>query len=544
MAITSITADLTLPVAGDTVTFSATATPFFCETGIGTANQFRFKLISKPLESSLELFDDAKENYLVANKFTPDVDGMYTFTCNAEMVSTSVPHFSNDGSTGGYKGLERTTLLATATVYYPVGGTLTRQLGVAPDTCQISVTTGRYPCIVWSTGSPSAIPTEGVITDYADATRAPALSDGTTDKAKLAMQAAAVSTALAAIGGDGYTGTSTILSWSSVIDSDPVATLTYLLLAFNDHVTSTNIATHYGADVTNPIATADCTVGDATSQVNLLNDIRTAGIAHYACTSSGGHSVHSTADVTNTLPASDLAGGASLADRMARANLLTTGLMAHYKFGAQPVAGTPVTYGYVHPDVGDWQATHSTPDATTEATLVARANEIKSVFNAHLGRGQLGVAYHVDSGVLGSQYFEDFPSELGPAFVAAVNKYADLLQAHATNIKATDGTAETYHTTADWDARTDDLPRATDDAGAIQLLEILHARFFAHVAKGVNVHDRVVTITRSWWGVAQSGIGLLNGSFVDAVNDAAATVPPTESEATTKLIQLGGFVKA
>jgi hypothetical protein len=511
-----ISQDLRYPMAGDIVTFSAV---FGLEEIEGTRK--RYKLTHKPPESTLELFDEGRQNYLDRNQIKPDVDGVYTITLFNEIIELATKHFSNDGGVGLNKGVEFTTYSDETNYYLQVGRKLTRHIGFSPNSCTLEVYSSFA---TYNLGN-----VDGVLTDYADETRAPVLVDGANDRAKIAMQASLVLNAVTAIGGAGYTDISPVLDWQNVIDSDPTDSLAWFILAFNAHPVAT-IAVHDSADTTNIVTASNCSVGNKASQITLLNDIQTQLVAHFADATA-----HVDAD-PQTFNAA-LSGTATPQQVITKALEIQARLNIHLTRGPTTSTGTTI----VHSTSADAANYCIEPTPTSETTAVAAANECKAVYNAHRVVTIVTTGFH-DTAYSADNLFNDSPpTTMGQPFITGINKLADLLNGHVTNKNPVTGEAENYHVHADYDNRTDDLPRASDDVAALQLFELLIKRFVAHIGNAA-AHDRA--ILHSWWVREQSGVGTIHAAFETALRDADATVPSTQLTATTKLVQLGGFSKA
>lgn len=527
-------------MAGDTVTFSATGS---LEDPLG--NRLRYKLTAKPPDSTLELFDEGKENYLVNGQLTPDVDGVYTIEIKNELVAVSTLHYSNDGGEGLNKGVEVVTSVGYPTPYsLHVGRKLTRQIGFSPDACVLELHSGYSH---WLT--PAGM-IHGVVTEEGDATKCPVLVDGANDKAKLAMQAATVTAALTAIGGYGYKATFTlpllpdpVKLWSSIIEDDPVTTLGFLICAVNTHIPKPQ-SVHLAEDTTYVVTAADCTWGSLSSQRDLLNDILTQATLHVQEHST----IHDVEDVTahaafDALP--PLGGTSDINDHIAQAVAIKAILAAHFKLGVASLTNqVPTNLAGVHNNAGDYVTQLTLAAPTTASTLADYANDLKAKYNSHKSIVGTQASYHAvvptDSEVL---YIDMLVETLGQPFIVAVNKLADIINAHVLNLNYATGAALLMHSYADVDARTDNLPRASDEATAIQLLEILIERFKTHFLNG-TAHAAAVPTAYTWWTIPQSGVGTLHAAFDAALLDSAATVPSTQTTATTKLVQLGGFSKA
>lgn len=534
MAITEILASPDYAMPGQEVVLSADIT---------VGNLALFGLVSKPISSNLELWDAGKTNSLQSidsthSKFTPDVDGVYGFTCAEYTETIDVPHFSNDGGVGLYKGLSQRALIGTRPAYVHVGRDMTRQIGVPPDTCTLHV---RAHARVTSILSPTQ---SGVITCVADESVSPTIGEPSSDRSEQAMRSADVATAIAAIGGvyngTRYSGALQIMPWQSVASSTLIDDFGYQILRLNSHIRTQAFVVHWTPDLTNSVTSPDCAVGGSAGQETLLNEIRSDFLAHSASTS-----YHILADVTSVVGIGAALSSSTLAQRITRANELKTAYEIHrvLMYQALDLAYTDQVHGQAGQGSGDSENVITLADCADEATMVALANSIKAKYNLHIALDfATGVSndYHVAAGGSNSVFARTRPTDQS-SYIAAVNEWLDVLNDHVLNREHATGTATTYHTTPDDSGRTDTLGRASTFEQAVVLHELGIYLLNKHVSNAGNVHK--INTNQGWWSAAQTGIGAINEAFFAALTDARVIIPPNELTAAHALIHQGGFNK-
>ena len=548
MAIVDVTKDLEFPEPGQKITLTATLAT--------EGNDVRFRVSSVPIGSTIEVWDEGKQNWLpspggtssspcVTATFTPDVKGIYYIDAVEELVTAKVPTFSNDGGPGEYVGIEqRTAVGSPESSILCVGTILTRTLGFPPHTCELTLKNGVDTSSLITSGA------DGVVTYYGDQLKCPMLSNPSDSIANMAMRADTVGLAVAAIGGKHgiyrYGGTSKTIAWESVIDDDPMTSIAWLNLMINSHIRTLKMWVHSADDTVNVVTAPDPTVGDAASQVTSINDIRTQLLNHFGTTSS----VHQVADaISGTGVGAALAGGATLTQRLERANQINIAYNAHrelvYQAAYQPSLFATVVHGIAGDGSGDDANPSATARATDEAELVSLLVTLKSAYESHRLLNALcgGISpdYHVNVG--GADNTDEDPIPTDPiSYTRKVNSLLDVLGDHVLNIKHSDGSAETYHTIPDYDARTDSLPRAADGdmTTAIALHEMLVWLFMKHIRAADSVHS--INTNQGQWVTEQSGVGDIHEAFHGAVVTTTATVvPPNELPSEYGLIHLGGF---
>lgn len=545
MAITSTTRDVRYPSPGNKVTLNCVYT---------VGNRFRCKLTNKPIDSALECYEAAKDNYIDGNQITPDVVGCYTVTFVEETVSNPVPHFSND--TGAGQCVEVVTPIATATHYITVVGKVKRQIGFAPDDCTIELhaTTDDFaPGFV----SPAA----GALTRYTDATRCPVLVDPTSDAAKIAVAADIVARLVAEIGGYGNASTMAgvrsykygdradqvlpIVSYADIEDTAVLTSFQWTIQHMNNHIAATLIRVHGVADAANVLLSPVAVVGDEPSQRTLLNEILTNLFAH---ASIGGGGVHVNADTVCTGELAALAplpNPSTLSQRVARTNVLFNSMDAHMNRTWISTAWTVNVHQLGADNHLDYDAYYPACD---EASVVALANHMRTRFGCtvaptaleHLGRVLLCAAnYHAIGGGAASTYNDTMPVD-APGLISGVRKALQVLHAHVTNVEFTTGTSVVYHTAADWGSRTDVIPGPSDYVGALNALEALSWMLARHAQLGTSTHD---ISHQGNWKKRPQGIEAIHHAFRTAVTYTGMSVGASENAAFARLIVGGGFSK-
>lgn len=528
MAFTSYGKDIQWVMPGDVVTLAAVYT-------VGT--RFRCKLVDKPHNSQLELFDEAKENWLSNNQIVPDVGGRYSITFVEETVTIDVPHFSNDLGAGA--GIEQVTAIGDVSYVVTVCKRVVRDIGVLPDKVQIEL---------WGACDDDvSSPTYGVLTYLADRTKCPRLiTDGSSDPAVAAAYATATALAVEYVGGYGDAThkwgdlgweSGTIIPWDDVISDDPIGDLGHTIWNMNEHIAAVTLRVHGAADAVNAITAADAATGNAASQVALLNDIL-AQIAPHAILIAG--PVHACADTIAQAECAALAplgGGATLTERIDRTNALREILGGHLPRGTMSL----ITYDAVHYYPGDFPAPLLISEAWTEGTAVTLMNLMKTYYEAHRAKVVLVAAgYHAAAGTAENFYNEQVPLDR-EGYIKAVGGALDIFHAHVTNRNPTTGATVAYHTAADWAHRADMLGKPTDFASAVVYHEILDHLLTKHVQTASDVHSTALYLGR-WYKVFK-GLGLVHSMFRDSLVSSTGTVPLCDNYAAAKLIMLGGCVE-
>lgn len=515
------------PFAGDVVTLTATG---------ATGNRARFKLVSKPPESGLQLWDDAEQNWLSGTEKTatiqPDADGTYEITCVDYTVSPNVPHYKSHGATGASIGVEAVATNATTSYSLHIGRKVTRALGTGTHACIVTLHAHHY-----AGNSPSA----GVLTYYAGPSFAAKLSDGSTDIAKQAMRATSVAQAMATIGASGYAGTNALVAWEDVINSSAIDSLGWTILRFNTHVQAGDLRVHNVADSGSTSAVSTAGIATLPDLVTRLNDFGSAYTVHR----SRSVSVHSVADSVNLATGSALASGANTAACILRYQHLRSTYNAHIRALFNSV--DPASYTqFVHVD-GAGHLDEDTPSVVV--TLLGCQIATRTLcqkYTAHRARGATALvasAYHnAGTGATDSHYAPGRPKDMA-TYAAAINEALSVLHDHVTNVNPLTGATEAYHTSADWDSRADWIPRATEgDLGScLQAHEMLDHMLNRHIAASGAVHAR--GLSTGAWTMALTGIAKVHADFHDAIVAASAATPANENIATSKLVKLGGFVK-
>ncbi|MFA4900900.1 MAG: hypothetical protein WC563_15385 [Brevundimonas sp.] len=549
MAITSTTRDVRYPAPGDKVTLNCVYT---------VGNRFRTKLTNKPIDSALETYEAAKENYLVGNTITPDVVGCYTVTFVEETSTIPVPHFSND--TGAGQCVEVVTAVATSAHAITVAGKVKRQIGFAPD----DVTLELYATVDDFAGGT----TGGALTRYTDATRSPRLTNPGGDAAKIAMATDYVARHVAEIGGYGNeTALSTVKSYKYGDRTDQIApVMSYLriedatilesfawtIVRLNEHTQNVGIAVHNVIDAANVITSPVGVVGDEPSQRILLNETLVDLAAHAAI---GGGGAHANADTVCTgwcALYAPLPNPSTVQERIDR-TLVLFDLMDEHMTRTQILVTAQVPY--VHRDAADehldYDAYYPPHD---ETTAVACMNHMRTRFGCtgapaateHLGRAVITAAYHNIPGGWDSYYGDTMPSD-SAGLIVGVRKALQVFQAHVTNIEFTSGVTVLYHAAAggvtatpDWGSRSDVIPGPSDYVGAINALEALNWLLALHSNNGTPTHSMRY---QGVWKKRARGIEAIHHAFRTAVTYTGTTVGAAENAAYARLIVGGGFSK-
>lgn len=545
--ITNISRDARYPSAGQTIAILAT---------FNAGNRFRCYLYDKPAASALVVSDPTDPTYLPDNKFTPDVAGVFTIRVVEELVTVRVSHFSNDVGKHVWDPpgtVPAAVVIVTPidqdpdpavtrcyqTYYVTVGAVVTRAIGIAPDTCTVTMlaTTNEATSPWYLT------PTRGVLTAKYDRTRAAALSTPTSDRARIAMGSSTVSAAVRDIGGNGGVGyvygeraceSVIILSWDDVIDSGIIDSFGWTIRRMNQHITRDVLDVHGAADAANTITSAVGAVGDAGSQVTRLNDIA-ATLALHAANNPGAY--HHDADTVATAALAaiaPLAAGATLAQRVDRTNVLFDIVDNHLtreRLTLDAVA-------YAHDDVADNHldfATHY--PAFDESSAVLSMNATATGYESHRTRVNVVAAgYHVILGTTDNTYNTARPVSKA-TYISAVCTALNIWNCHLQNINPTTSASVGYHAEPD-SVRTDTIGGPTDYASAIAAHEALDWSIAAHAAKGSPVHGS------AWAGYAKwkpRGMAKIHDAFRTAMQAAAPTIPSGENYASAQMIAVGGW---
>lgn len=542
MAITSTQRDIRYPSPGDKVTITAVYTQ---------GNRFRCRLINRPVDSALEVYTPAKDNYLTGNTITPDVVGCYVVEVVEESVANPVPRFSNDRGSG--QCIETITPIASSTHYITVVGRVTRQIGFAPDdvTLECYATTDDFASIFLS-------PASGVLTRYTDAVRCPRLINPGSDRAKLAAAHASVARWVAEIGGYGnasaLSGVASfkygdradqvlpIVAHDAVVDADVLDSFAWLINRMNDHIEEQAVRIHGAADAANVVTAADAVAGDEPSQRLLLNDIRATLAAHVAIGGGGAHANADSIAVPKLAALAPLPAGSTPQQRITRTVQLFDILDAHLTRVWISLAGT-----LVHDTTGDNHMSYSTLyPAFDDASVVAAANAMKVEYNLHRQRVVvLAALYHNIPGTSTSTYNDAMPTDR-TGFVTAVRTALQVWQSHVSNIEHTSSADVAFHSDGvdpypDFGSRTDVIPGPSDYTGALNAMEALTWCMSRHVALGVPTHGAQYP---GRIAIRPYGIEAIHHAFRRAVTDTSMAVGGTENAAYARLIRGGAFEKA
>jgi len=536
-----ISQDVRWPFPGDVVTLQAASV---------AGDRVRYKLTAKPDASALELWSTAGANWLVPAGdtravITPDVDGCYTVHGVDEDVTVNAMHYSNDGGTGLSKGTATSTAVASATHVINVGVDVRRPVGFQPNAIELRIK-------AHSSGS-----THGALTWHAGVSYAPILTGASTDRARTAMAATAVGSAMAAMGGTGYAGTAALVAWSSVVASSEIRQVCWTLCKVNTHAVASTITVHHATEIGQTVTAADAAA--KTGLVAVLNDVLAKYETHRK--SSGGslhaHYLGDTSNVASGLsPLSTTVSTAACVERLVV-------LRGHFEAHAVLVFNDVSQYDPmneaggslgVHNAPGDWTTRCTVRTSASTATLAsacAGGNDLKAKYNTHRTYADGGTViesgYQTPTGALSSYMLQaGFPVDWAGC-VETINKQLDVWQAHVKNTRHTTGSAATIHGAAEWTSRTDTIPRVAQDdvAGAVQAREYLDHMIDRHVrvkmAGATEIHG--TSCTGGLWTHAPAGAARVHLAYQDSIQQASAAAPPNENQAAAYLIQRAGWEK-
>lgn len=531
----SVSRDVKYPFAGDTITLRLEEPDY---------NITKFWLVSKPFNSKLELFNACNQNYLPSvdrhsAKFTPDIDGTYELVAEARQTRTNAPHFNGDGGVGQSKGIESIVASTQSSFKVYVGHKITRDIGFYPDSCKFVA----YATTAIIGGQ--AI--DGLLTYRAVGERAPRLENGTTDAAKIAMNSpAVVSQIVGSFGGfvddsTHYSGTEDVIEVSSVVPSNLFTDLAWLIYKVNSHMASVGnlLWVHLASDTATTISAANCTVGDAASQVALINSLRAALTAHAGKLDN----VHAVADTVSVFGYSvDCPANASLDDRLKYAidveRFFNTHRLVVANDISKPYATGTRVHGGQHGTPGDVILPYDV-EPKTEADLVAVLNEVKERAGYHFTRASVELGGVIHSSSPTALLCSVVTPGDADSYISAVNSLLSVFGAHVMN-KDTNGGDAAYHDDPDDLNSVAKLPRAGSFADAVQLHELLVARFQAHSSTG----HFAVGHGRCFWDHEQSGIGKLHEAFDAQLKQRDFAPPANSNTAVSTLVGRNGFSRA
>lgn len=519
------------PVVGQRVVLGATQVP--------SGQRVRWRLISAPATSKLELYSTRNLLYLDDGRFDPDIEGKYVLEAVVESFASHIPHFAGDGSVTSNPVEEWTELSATSQSVY-VGCKMQRTLGLAPDQCTLTM-----HCI--DTAS-----TCGVLTSFYDEELAPKLEDPTSDRARIAMGAPDVLESLARIGGKDYTGLDNLISTTGHTESSVMQSAFYhndyggLVEALkaasfaHRYVLDWN-AVHGVADTAEEVT--DANASDLTTVCALLNSISTHYEAHRAKgkTPTSFHPLG--ADAANAITAPS-------ANTLAKAIALANDIRAMYE--AHRARSVPITSGHDVPADGMSSARVTAQICWDLTSCIALANDLKACFNAHITHtkitGTPGAQYHllIDTSNVTTTIRAAVD---GPTLVNAANTLADMIHAHVSNIVWSDKSAGVYHYVEDAGSAMDKIPRASTEQEAIELLDHVLFYFLRHVdtqgpwhGGSVNVPAGCVANPGYAW-IRLWGVPKLVYDFALATRASDFGGPANGLTSQSELISLGGFAK-
>lgn len=547
MTITNTWIDVHYPFAGDTVTVNAT---------FDAGTRYRVRLVSKPYNSALEVYDEAKDNHLPLNRLTPDVGGRYELLVVEELVQFDPPRFSNDfgdasargGSATLSRGVEQVTEHGTATLVLTAGERVTRNVGLPPD----AVVFEAHAHQEWKAAS-NAVPSAfggdplgsdgyGVLTAVVDAAKAPRLIlDGASSVARTAATDTSVAQALRDLGGaplpslrygTRYGEQHPIMTWNRVIEADPIGSFGWLVQRLNRHIGAIDLSIHQAADT--GVGLISPMPAD---QVTFLNDLRVKLLVHVQSTTA-----HKASDVLTAqhIPTSDLALSASQDACCDRTNLLWWCLDEHltrlYPSSANNVGDTNWVHLY-----GDLRLDASKyPLAVDAGTAAARQQYMWKRYKDHWWQTDVDTSgvYH-SAAASASDLLLDSPPTDRESYIESVGKAWAVFRQHVSN-RNVSGVVTAYHASPDAAASASMLGNPSNFAEAIVYHEALNWALGEHAAKGNPTHSCAYA---GGCRPSAHGIEALHHAYRSALLSATGTTPPNANVASSKLVMLGGFTK-
>lgn len=535
----AVTQDLRWPFIGDSVTLEASSL---------SGDQARFQLTARPSASKIDLYDAGKLNYLQSAgdrrcTIKPDADGYYTIRCIDENVTVNAPHYSNDGGVGQSVGIATATVVASASYTLYVGRVCRRSIGFAPNNVELQV------------HAHSSSSTHGVLTYKSGTAYAPTLKGATTDRARLAIRGTAVVSAVGAIGGSSYAGSSALIGWDNVISTSESTKLGWTLTKLNFHVCESLLYVHNLANAVGDITEADAT--NLASLITLTNDIKNKYIAHRADDALQ----HQCADSINYALLADLTAGTTTAGcvltHLASRNIFE----GHIKTVVNDLSnfdstlGRPTSLSLVHYPPGDWlsRLTVRISVGATLASAIAATNNMSAKYTQHheyCAAAPLKAPYHSTiayDGVATSslRLAAGIPIN-AMQYVETINNALNCWQAHVTNTVYANGASATFHTAQDYSSRVDTLPRAASEdlQSAVALREILDHMIDRHVKIGsATIFHTIAIASSSLWNNVPTGAEKIAVRYYDASSDQSGVVPLNENEAAAKLTMIAGWEK-
>ena len=555
MAITNCKTDLAYPFVGDVTTIVATLVPAIGSGVVG--NRYRCKLTSKPADSGLELFDDARDNYVANNLFTPDVPGRYYFTVREETVSVDVPRFSNDLGGADKTGIEQVPENSAATLTVTIGEVVTREIGIAPDTVTFEAHCHTLqPTVSNLFGNSEVFPlpssvtdpltneSGGIVTAYIDRPRSPRLIlDGASDPSQIAASSISVAKAMRDLGAIGspsyqygarYGENRSIMPWNLVV-ADPIVEFGWTVQRFNTHVVANAIPLHAGADgnaMVNPSG------ANLAQWIAFLNELLSRLKIHVQLVAGPVHGAADTLTKGHLDSIAALGAGATFPEVIDRTNLMWWCLDEHLT-RIWPAHDSAITAYAVHP-AGDVRLDADAYTIAIDAATVAdRCSYMRARYEDHRARtGYTLGPYHANVATDAEQYTDALPDNRD-SYPVAVGTLYDLLRKHLGNMSAA-GVSTAYHTAIDntLAALRDGKPSSFEDA--VRYHETINWILATHAFKGAPVHEASYPVG---WRPTVRGIEALHHAFRTELLSAAAVVPPNEVYSSSKLVMLGGFKK-
>lgn len=299
---------------------------------------------------------------------------------------------------------------------------------------------------------------------------------------------------------------------------------------FNTHIeTAATTDVHSSADNTNTVATGTVTtLADAVARLNLL---RTAFIAHDAYAA-----VHSSAGGAYTVPSALTDTGDLEAACVFVAEL-------HNVIGAHASSQVMHGTGTFFARMADGAAWDFIEAPRTLETFLTRANALVLIYNTHRVK-MANASPHLNADDQNAVTIGDFSTAEG--FIQTVNAWADALERHGAN-KSADGSdnASPYHalsSVARKDPSTKINFRASDISSAFRLAEAAD-RAYQHHALTSGVHQNTPALgafnRASTGGSALSLVGRLSRAWLNATAATESPVPERFNDSAVELARFG-----
>jgi hypothetical protein len=520
----TISQDIKYPMVGDVVSMRVE--------GLTAGNRVRWRVTAAPNTSAAELWvdDELPENWLDAAphdgcRFAPDVDGAYTLEAVEEICISYIPHYDGDGSTSLHPIEEWSTVTTETEIVY-VGMAMKRTIGLAPHTAILRA---------WAHRGGS---TDGVLTWWADRNRCPVITNPSSDIARVAMEGTELLAQLARIGGYGYTEQVDVVGVAgpSEFIYSPYSLHYLLLVAFNKHIGYTTNGIHGAADAANLMGAVAVPTDDATfiAYVNTFCTKYNTHIGLGAATHPHG------ADVTNVITSGAAATVVAAMNRLVELRA---------DFGNHRVLHTTTGHNTPGDAIAASRMPHWSAPATTEwnTTIAAYLASCVAAYDHHLGELGSGAAYHAAAD--SDNTIETLTAFDQASLMTAVNDMAKCVSAHTQNMDSTTNTkaSPAYHAIKDHGGNLAAVPRATDWASTVALLEKTAQTYVRHIDSdsGVGVwHGGSGHANGGDAFVQMYGAGLVNKLFLDALGSATLGGSGTALNSVKSMLTFGGFGKA